>query len=169
MFEHYLVLEYRMSLLQMQANHFCHHLVNDLRPFISESFFIKKEGVKYIKFSNALYYPIVKLDDSVCNGHVVTSNIIETTNVKSIQDIISTIVTAPCAHLSSDCVAQGEKILAHKVASAIEELIQVCHCTCLIHLFLSDNCIFKALQLNSTCSVHRNLHGLSEPFFLDNP
>jgi hypothetical protein len=35
---------------------------------------------------------------------------------------------------------------------------------------LPDHCIFlKALQLNSARNVHRALHGLSEPFFLDDP
>jgi hypothetical protein len=137
MFEHCLVREYRVPLLQTQANRFRHHLANALEPFVLRSFYIEKEGVKHIKCSDGLYNPIVLLDDPVRNGRVAASNTIEAINVKSIKDIISEIVNAPSAQLYGDCVNQGEKTLAHEVTSAAEELVQVCCCTLLNPSFLA--------------------------------
>jgi hypothetical protein len=137
MFEYSLVREYRVPLLQTQANRFRHHLADALQPFVSGSFYIEKEEVKYIKTSDDIYNPIAPLDDPVRNDHVAASNTIEAINVKSIKDIISAIYEAHSAHLSSDCVTQGENILAHEVASAIEELIRVCRYTLLNPCFLA--------------------------------
>lgn len=93
--------------------------------------------MKYIKTSDDIYNPIAPLDYPVRNDHVAASNTIEAINVKSIKDIISAIYEAHSAHLSSDCVTQGENILAHEVASAIEELIRVCRYTLLYPCFLA--------------------------------